>query len=158
CRREPPPPSKEVIKGYITLAAEYLATNPNFTLKIKLENRILASHPFVNTDTIAVARGPIIYCVEDFDNPWVDDHFKSLQLDPDAVVTERAVKDPPTGEEYVALEVYRGASLLPIESLKAVPSVPWKTLSKAAAEAEGREGHGKDGDKALGTVVARKHT
>ncbi|TKA27255.1 hypothetical protein B0A54_16150 [Friedmanniomyces endolithicus] len=133
---EPPPPYKEVTKGYITLPAEYLASNPNFTLKIKLETRILASHPFVNTDTIAVARGPIIYCVEDFDNPWVDDHFKSLQLDPDAVVTERAVKDPSTGEEYVALDVHRGASLLPIKSLKAAPSIPWKTLSKAAADAE----------------------
>ncbi|TKA46583.1 hypothetical protein B0A54_02415 [Friedmanniomyces endolithicus] len=118
------------------LQVQFLASNPNFTLKIKLDIRILTSHPFVNTDTITVARGPIIYCVEDFDNPWVNDHFKSLQLDPDAMVTERAVKDPSTGEEYVALDVHRGASVLPIESLKAAPSIPWKTLAKAAADTE----------------------
>ncbi|KAK5739989.1 hypothetical protein LTR17_004886 [Elasticomyces elasticus] len=133
---EPPVPSREIVKGYITLSAEYLAASPDFTLKVKLDVRVLASHPFVNTDTIAVARGPIIYCVEDFDNPWVDDHFKSLQLDPDATVNERVVKDLSTEEEYIALDVHRGASLLPIKSLRAEPSIPWKTLTKAVADTE----------------------
>lgn len=25
---------------------------------------------------LTLARGPVIYCVEDFDNAWVQDHFK----------------------------------------------------------------------------------
>ena len=69
------------------------------------------------------------------------DHRSSNGLEsqvatPDAMVTERAVKDPSTGEEYVALDVHRGASVLPVKSLKAAPSIPWKTLAKAAADTE----------------------
>jgi hypothetical protein len=38
--------------------------------------REIAPHPFTNLNIVALARGPIVYCVEDVDNPWVQDHFK----------------------------------------------------------------------------------
>src|SRR4051794_1194696 len=43
------------------------------------EAPVLTPHPFTNQDIVAVARGTIVYCVEDVDNPWVDDHFKVSQ-------------------------------------------------------------------------------
>ena len=66
----------EPTKGYLQLSSEWLASNPNFTLTIPLKPRLIASHPLTNQSTIALARGPIIYCVEDVDNDWVMDHFK----------------------------------------------------------------------------------
>lgn len=72
----PEPPRKELEKGYLSLPATWLKQNPSFTLSIPLQCRIITPHPFTNQDTVSVARGPIVYCVEDFDNPWVEDHFK----------------------------------------------------------------------------------
>lgn len=67
---------------------------------------------------MALARGPIIYCVEDFDNPWVDDHFKSLVLDPSGEVTETVISDPKLGESCIALTAHNAASFLaPEDSL-----------------------------------------
>lgn len=40
-----------------------------------MKSRILVSHPLTNQNTLTIARGPVVYCVEDFDNPWVQDHF-----------------------------------------------------------------------------------
>lgn len=65
---------------------------------------------------MAVARGPLIYCLEDFDNPWVEDHFKSLVLDPTCTITEKLVFDSSISEEpYVALSATNGASLIDTE-------------------------------------------
>ncbi|KAI1619843.1 hypothetical protein EDD37DRAFT_642403 [Exophiala viscosa] len=129
---DPEPPHSQVEKGYLTLPTPWLVEHPEFTLQIPMKPRVVAVHPFTTQDTISLARGPIIYCVEDYDNPWVEDHFKSLQLDPDANVEEKLVTDPTTEEEYVALSVHRGSSLLP--KLNAEPSIPWKDLAKASAE------------------------
>lgn len=62
--------------GYIKLTSAWLASNPSFTLCINLEPRLIASHPLTNEKTVSVARGPVVYCVEDVDNDWVQDHFK----------------------------------------------------------------------------------
>ena len=62
--------------GYIELTSKWLSCNPQFTLSIDLEPRLIASHPLTNQKTLSLARGPIIYCVEDVDNAWVNDHFK----------------------------------------------------------------------------------
>ncbi|EKG17518.1 Six-hairpin glycosidase-like protein [Macrophomina phaseolina MS6] len=63
-------------KGFVCIPGSLLKSNLNFDLKIALKPRIICPHPYTNQDIIALARGPIIYCVEDVDNPWVDDHFK----------------------------------------------------------------------------------
>jgi hypothetical protein len=62
--------------GYIELTSDWLASNPNFTLCIDLEPRLITSHPLTNQRTVSLARGPVVYCVEDVDNDWVQDHFK----------------------------------------------------------------------------------
>lgn len=36
---------------------------------------------------MAVARGPVVYCVEDIDNPWVEEHFKVCSTSIQDVVT-----------------------------------------------------------------------
>ena len=38
--------------------------------------RTVSPHPYTNQRVVALARGPIVYCVEDVDQPWVQDHFK----------------------------------------------------------------------------------
>ena len=62
--------------GYLSLSPDWLAKNPVFKLTIPLIPRLISPHPYTNQNTISIARGPIIYCVEDFDNSWVQDHFK----------------------------------------------------------------------------------
>jgi len=49
-------------------------------------------------------------------------------------VEEKLVTDPTTQEEYVALSVRHGSSLLPMGQLNAEPSIPWKDLAKASAK------------------------
>jgi uncharacterized protein len=65
-----------LIDGYLHISPEDLRVSPTFELDIKLVVRELRPHPFCNQDTIALARGPIVYCLEDVDNDWVTDHFK----------------------------------------------------------------------------------
>lgn len=69
-------------KNYLELDNSWLLANPQFTLTIALTPRLVRPHPFSNRDTLCVARGPIVYCVEDKDNTWVTDHFKVIQLEP----------------------------------------------------------------------------
>lgn len=62
--------------GYVELTSEWLQLNPDFNLSLGLQARMIASYPLTNQSTLSVARGPIVYCVEDVDNAWVKDHFK----------------------------------------------------------------------------------
>ena len=73
---QPECPAAVLQKGFLTLPGEWLMENLNFSLSIPLQPRWVAPHPFTGQDTIALARGPIIYCVEDYDNSWVQDHFR----------------------------------------------------------------------------------
>jgi hypothetical protein len=38
--------------------------------------RLIKPHPYTNQWVVSVARGPVIYSVEDVDHPWVKDYFK----------------------------------------------------------------------------------
>jgi hypothetical protein len=74
-----------------------------------------------------------MYCVEDVDNPWVNDHFKvrlragcspdvckktdkfsqTTFVDPRALLQERVVEDEDlTGDSFVALDLHSGATTL----------------------------------------------
>jgi len=66
----------EVEKGYAYLPASYIQNNRSFELDVEMHVRKISPHPFTNLDIVALARGPLVYCVEDVDNPWVKDHFK----------------------------------------------------------------------------------
>jgi uncharacterized protein len=118
-------PVKEA--GYLLLTSEYLSKNHSFTLTLPLTPRFISPHPYTNQQTVALARGPIIYCVEDVDNPWVTDHFKSVIFDPyqkDSSIREDHKVEAETGEEYVALTAQYTAQLRRIQTIPTFTSIP----------------------------------
>jgi DUF1680 family protein len=108
-----------------------VSANRRFTLNVDISPRLIAPHPYTNQDTIALARGPIVYCVEDIDNSWVKDHFKSVQLDPACAIQEKVVTHDTTGDTYVALTVAKGASILDTGSINAQPGVEFNHVNEA---------------------------
>ncbi|KAK9422296.1 hypothetical protein SUNI508_04975 [Seiridium unicorne] len=89
-------------KGYLTIPASYTSQNPSFTIDINgFKPRLLSPHPYTNQNTLALARGPVVYCVEDFDNKAENNHFKDVTISADAAVKEEE-KDC-LGEKYVGL-------------------------------------------------------
>ena len=101
-------------RQYLTLTPDWLKTNPTFELNIPLKPRFVAPHPYTNQDVVALARGPLIYCVEDFDNPWVDDHFKSLLINPSGEITENLISDAELGGSCITLTAHNAAPFLTI--------------------------------------------
>ncbi len=101
-------------KGYLALPADWLKLNPSFELDIPLKPRFISPHPYTNQDIIALARGSLVYCVEDADNPWVKDHFKSLILETTDSIEEAQISPEVMGEPYIALTVNNAASVLSI--------------------------------------------
>ncbi|KAH7077680.1 hypothetical protein BKA63DRAFT_601745 [Paraphoma chrysanthemicola] len=100
-------PSKSTVisNGYLTLDPTCLSTNPAFTLQIQgFEPRFIQPHPYTNQSTLSLARGPIIYCLEDAHNPWETNHFKDVVLSADQTVKEESRIHEPSGEKYVALK------------------------------------------------------
>jgi len=106
--------SKSIEKGYLTLTTDWLRVNHQFRINIPLEPRLVSPHPYTNQNIVAVARGPIIYCLEDADNPWVNDHFKNLIFDPKKPITETLTSHPDIGEQYITLTTHDAASFLHI--------------------------------------------
>ncbi|KAL2111628.1 hypothetical protein VUR80DRAFT_9701 [Thermomyces stellatus] len=103
----PTPSSSEtsVAQGYLELSPSYIAAHPSFTLKIhNLAPRYIAPHPHTNQHTLTLARGPIVYCAEDADNPWEQNHFKDIVLKRGSPVSEETREAEATGEKYVALK------------------------------------------------------
>lgn len=110
-----------MVKGYLTLPYSFVSQNPSFSLKVDgFDPRYIRPHPYCNQDIVAVARGPIIYCVEDVDNPWVLNHFKDVAID--TTVALKEVADRETGEELIAITA-RGAARL-------IDPTPWDLLSQ----------------------------
>lgn len=66
------------------------------------EPRCIAPHPYANQNILTIARGPIVYCVEDFDNPWVSDHFKNTVIVPESPIQEHTAQIE--GVSYVRLK------------------------------------------------------
>lgn len=119
----PPIPLAQLLvrNGYLYLPPSYLRANAKFTLSLPLHPRLISPHPYAtNAGTLTLARGPIIYCVEDVDNPWVTDHFKSTQISADCLdkIVQRHVRDDATGDKYVALRVKNSASVLDTSKVK----------------------------------------
>lgn len=123
----PKPSSTTLNKGYLSLDAAYLKANPNFKLTLPLTPRLLRPHPYTLQRIAVLARGPIVYCVEDADHPWVTDHFKSLVLAPGLAqadellrrehVTEAEKADLPLGETYVGITLRDGGVVIPEEEV-----------------------------------------
>lgn len=105
-----------------------MKANPSFELNIPLKPRFISPHPYTNQDIVALARGPLVYCVEDFDNAWVEDHFKSLVLDLASVVDESQVSAKEMGEPYVALTVQGVPSFLDV-GMKGTENSPFGSVA-----------------------------
>ena len=73
---EPPCPDAVLQSGYLSIPSTWLASNQTFTLVIPPKLRWISPPIQTGQDIVALARGPVVYCVEDFDNDWVQDHFK----------------------------------------------------------------------------------
>ena len=98
--------SATVQNGYITLEPSYTSANGDFEIDIGgFEPRYLEPHPYCNQNVLYLARGPIIYCAEDADNPWEENHFRDVVIDANNPIHQMDyVDEKHGGEEYVALE------------------------------------------------------
>ncbi|GKT45074.1 non-reducing end beta-L-arabinofuranosidase [Colletotrichum spaethianum] len=100
----PPPGTSTLERGYLHLSPAYIAANPVFSLDIHgFAPRYIAPHPYTNQRTLSLARGPIVYCVEDADHPWENNHFKDIGMKREGKVGEEWRVDRVSGEEYFAL-------------------------------------------------------
>ncbi|KAI5284922.1 hypothetical protein KEM54_000956, partial [Ascosphaera aggregata] len=111
--------------GYLTLPPEYLRANPRFQLLLPLKPRLIRPHPLTNQPITAVARGPIVYCVEDIDNSWVDEHFKTVVFDTNTPLVESEegkapynLNDREVVEPYVKITAENGACFLKTNDTK----------------------------------------
>lgn len=110
-----------------------------------LTPRLLRPHPFTLQRIAALARGPLVYCLEDVDHPWIADHFKSVVLAPGITqagaaqlsehIVEEEKKDLPLGEGYVGITLRKGGLVISQQEL--APALESKGLG---ALVEGREG------------------
>jgi uncharacterized protein len=127
----PPPASPEMSHGYLHLTSEYLKSNPSFVLEIDIKTRLVSPHPLTNQDSLTLMRGPIVYCVEDVDNTWVKDHFRSVQLSSSCQITESTVTDKENGDTYVALKVGGGgASLIDLSTVGHGPGLAVEDIDR----------------------------
>ncbi|KAI1636984.1 hypothetical protein F4809DRAFT_650137 [Biscogniauxia mediterranea] len=96
-------PAPAVEKGYLVLPPSYTAAHGTFALEVLgFAPRFVAPHPRTGQRALALARGPLVYCVEDADNAWETDHFRDVGLEADAAAVaeeEAEIK----GERYVVL-------------------------------------------------------
>ncbi|KAI0913876.1 hypothetical protein F4823DRAFT_640415 [Ustulina deusta] len=96
--------SSTIENGYLTLPPSYTSENKAFTIQIHgFEPRYISPHPYTNQYTLTLARGPLIYCVEDFDNPWEQDHFRNVGISIGTPVREEKHVIDNMGEHYVGL-------------------------------------------------------
>ncbi|KAK8213548.1 hypothetical protein M8818_002850 [Zalaria obscura] len=127
----PQPTCTTPTKGYLHLPASYLKQNPRFTLHLPMTPRLVSPHPYTNQDVVALARGPIIYCLEDIDNSWVDDHFKSLLFDTSASIEEALeTSDSETGEKYMYLRAKGEHSFLDTTALEVRPGLEESAIER----------------------------
>lgn len=92
-----------VENGYLVLSPVYTAAHASFSITFGgFEPRFIAPHPYTNQRTLTLAKGPVVYCVEDVDNTWEDNHFKDIVVDDRAPITEE--RREWKGSEYIALK------------------------------------------------------
>ncbi|KAK4550396.1 hypothetical protein LTR36_003363 [Oleoguttula mirabilis] len=98
--------------GYLTVPPPWVRSHPRFSLEIPMAARLVAPHPYTNQAVAAVARGPIVYCVEDADNTWVTDHFKSVIFDTSVSLQEVKRTDIFADETIIGVCAVDAASFL----------------------------------------------
>ena len=131
--------------GYLTLSPEWLKSNPTFVMTFSgFAPRLLSPPRHSNQDVIAVARGPLIYCVEDVDNHFVPAnsrfaHFRDVRFDSGLPLTEQVVTDQATGERYFEIRGKKAAILLAEDKVGQGGQWPARTVDGKAEKVGGRE-------------------
>jgi hypothetical protein len=71
--------TKEVKNGYIEMENQW-KEGDKINLELPMEIEIIESHPKVkdNVGKVAIKRGPIVYCMEQVDNPWGDPKYMEI--------------------------------------------------------------------------------
>ena len=71
--------TKEVKNGYIEMENQW-KEGDKINLELPMEIEIIESHPKVedNVGKVAIKRGPIVYCMEQVDNPWGDPRYMEI--------------------------------------------------------------------------------
>ncbi|KAI0407593.1 hypothetical protein F4802DRAFT_518381 [Xylaria palmicola] len=96
--------SATIENGYVALPPSYTSHNKTFSIQVHgFEPRYISPHPYTNQRTLTLARGPLIYCAEDFDNPWEEDHFRNVGLTLGNPISEEEHVISEMGERYVGL-------------------------------------------------------
>ncbi len=73
------------------LGPAYTAAHPSFALRVGgFAPRHVAPHPYTGQRTLALARGPLVYCAEDADpaNAWAPPHFRDVLISAASPVAE----------------------------------------------------------------------
>jgi hypothetical protein len=117
-------------KGYLTLPESFVSQNPNFSLQVGgFSPRFIQPHPYCNQDIVSVARGPIVYCLEDIDNLWASNHFKDVAIDTSSELRETTIRE--ADDFFVAISAPGAGRLIDTSS--------WDVISQNTDEKE----HGK---------------
>jgi DUF1680 family protein len=109
-------PADEVAEGGWLTVSRVFAPGDEIRLVLRMPARAHGSHPYLDATrgAVAVARGPLVYCVEQQDVPAaVDD----LLLAPSAVAGARAVTRTVADGDAVVLEVATAVAPPPAENL-----------------------------------------
>lgn len=106
-----PTPQEGEVKmhqGYLILLPTFVEKHRSFSLEINsFSPRYVAPHPHTHQHALAIARGPLIYCAEDTDNHWEQNHFRDICLKAGTAIhqEERTFDDGNgTREYYVSLK------------------------------------------------------
>lgn len=129
-------PSAVLDKGYLTLPAEYLSASPSFRLSIPIRSEWVQQNPLAGHNIVALRRGPIVYCVEDIDNEWVQDHFRGTFVNTDACLSEQMVKDSVTEEQYVRITLHDGTCTMDMGKFAPGPSVSAAQFTRQLKDCE----------------------
>ncbi|KAF2672929.1 DUF1680-domain-containing protein [Microthyrium microscopicum] len=111
--------------GYFTIPVQSGGDVAKFTVHLPMVHRLIRPHPYTNQDTVTLARGPLVYCIEDVDNPWTDDHFKASNLPRDI---EIQISDSETGESFIGYRVSNAASRINLRAIQTSPAILRSTL------------------------------
>ncbi len=109
-------PTDHVADGGWLTVKQIFAAGDEIRLVLRMPARAHGSHPYLDATrgALAVARGPLIYCVEQQDVPaTIDD----LLLTPSAVTAARAVSKPLADGDAVVLEIAAGVAPPPPNEL-----------------------------------------
>ncbi|TQS33712.1 hypothetical protein Golomagni_05932 [Golovinomyces magnicellulatus] len=103
---DPAPENDQITveKGYAVLSPAYTNANNRFSVEVGgFEPRYIAPHPNAQQQVLGIARGPIIYCMEDHDNTWACSHFRNVALKYGETITEQT-QVMHSSENYVKLQ------------------------------------------------------